>query len=68
MTPKSVIRSIWKWWTGIHPTADNRLMRVCPQYRDLARQERAARDRHSPTRHYAKARTALVTELLRGER
>ena len=43
-----------------------RLRNTVSEYGDLDRQERTARAKHKPTRGYAKARTALVTELLRG--
>lgn len=68
MIPHHLIRSIWKWWTRKHPSSGNRLIKVCPQYRDLSARESQARAKHKPTRDYAKARTALVTELLRGGR
>lgn len=65
MTPTDVIRSIWRWWTGKHPCADNRLMRV-PEYAAIERRIAAARAKHKPVKVYQQQKKELVTGLLRG--
>ena len=67
MFPTDVIRSIWHWWTGKHPCADNRLMRV-PEYAAIERRIAAARAKHKPVKVYQQQKKELVTGLLGGTR